>query len=253
MAHREPLPVQVEQAINQIVDDARAPVMAEVVDATQGWDPTRIEAATALWHQVEGEGYRPATNHQGARRTWLAGRIAAHLIAATAPDHEDDADPIARAAWAQMAASRGAIDQTDWVERTQARLDLTRTWHPDDTPHAPEGVRLVASWLAHTTGRPLVRATGLLCDSALAQNPTPAAYRDAWYATCGRDLLDLLRATYPPVRGRQDETGRTRLSLLRVAAIGYLRTYPSTPERELMALTGAGRTQVVAWRTEAHS
>lgn len=223
------------------------PLDAETADLLTGLlDAARTAAAAgapddvaALMREVEQEYPAPRTGYKLARVTGLAGAIAAHTVRV----HQIRADGDLPA-WAQaLGAVAPALNSWDWDERTQAALDLRRTFKDLTNPPADvRPARLVAAWLTHTSGQGLVPATRNLV--TYAHEHASDALGAGWYATCGDRLLARLAGPLRPGRGGDDEREqrhRTRHVVRGLASTG-LHT-----RSDLAAAARVTRATIYAW------
>lgn len=215
---------------------------------------TRARAAAApggedsAWAAAEAGQARIRTGHKAARRTASAGQIAAHLLRLAAVDRLDrgEADPATIA----LTQAGPAISSWDWDTRTRGCLDLRATFKdlpPADRTTATRQAHLVAAWLKHDAGEPLVIATVRLCEYVLEHTPlTDTRLAAAWYATHGPRLLAELTSRGTPTEGRPSRDAIEHHAQLRTAVRGIYTANTHT-KVQLAAAAGTTRTTLDNW------
>ena len=199
------------------------------------------------WAAADAGQVRPRTGHKAARRTATAGQLAAHLLRLHAIGlvAQGESDPWTVA----LTTSAPAISSWDWDERMQGALDLRRTFKdlPDSDVAATRPARLVAAWLTHAGGAPLVPATGRLAEYALEQTPiNTQTLATAWYATHGARLLAILAARGTPNKGRQTLEAAAHNTLVRAAVSGVYAAQIMS-KVDITRLAGITRPTLNAW------
>jgi hypothetical protein len=161
--------------------DPLTPIL-ELVDLTR-------ELATphddnAAWIAAEaGQRTGGTGTYSHGRRTASAGQYAAHAIrlATLNADQTTKNEP-----WnAELLKQTAAINSWDWDTRMQGALNLRATYLGHDNPEPPTlvPVKLVGTWLTHTTGDQFVQATARLAQYVLDHDELHPYLRPAWYAT----------------------------------------------------------------------
>jgi hypothetical protein len=133
----------------------------------------------------------------------------------------------------------------------QGALDLRKTFKdlPADDIPAARPARLVAAWLTHAGGAPLVPATGRLAEYALEHTPiNPQTLTAAWYSTHGPRLLGVLAARGTPSEGRQSKEAAAHNTLVRAAVSGVYTAHLMS-KVDITRLAGITRPTLNAWLT----
>lgn len=235
--HLAPLPEQWAAPIYGLVDAARAAAL-----------PEGLSAGENAWEKAEAGHPRPRTNHKGARRTAMAGEIAAHSLRLCVLDRT----PAPDRPWDAALVKAGvAFGSWDWDQRMQAALDLRKTFKDLlEIPNSARPARLVSAWLTHTTGEGLVPVTGRLCEYVLADADAIAVLGTAWYAVNGLRLVDELVGEGGGLgEGAPPREDAARRQLLRQACVGILTAEVCT-KLALSRRSGITRRTLDAWLSE---
>lgn len=233
------------RAMEPLPDHWSGPILDLVAQARAAAAPPGDD--DGAWAAAEAGQVRPRTGHKAARRTATAGQLAAHLLRLRAIDRVDqgDSDPWTVA----LAAAAPAISSWDWDQRMQGALDLRRTFKnlPDGDIAAARPARLVAAWLTHAGGAPLVPATGRLAEYVLEHTPiNPETLATSWYATHGARLLVDLAARGTPNEGRQSREAAAHNTLVRAAVSGVYAAQIMS-KVDITRLAGISRPTLNTW------